>query len=192
MNDLPAQALCHCGRPLRHAGRCIGYKPADQAAKSQAAGKTKLRAMVEQEIQICHATIARLKNVIRVAQDQLLDVEARLHPLVTLLEVYRDLALPAPARKPAPMPVVKPTQVTTLTALPPRPVAHEAGPDDDEANFEPVEVDFNQIVAWASVRNLHFKSWDDLPAINLRREAFELPPFKRKLIGLAARRPGSA
>jgi hypothetical protein len=62
-----------------------------------------------------------------------------------------------------------------------KPVAHEAGADDDEADFEPQEVDFNQVVAWAAVRNIRFKSWDDLPAINRRREEFELPTFKRKL-----------
>lgn len=169
--------LCHCGRPLRHTGRHIGYHPpAVNAAVPVTGRKTKLRTMVEQEIKTCHASIVRLKDEIRSRQAELLDVEAKLQPLIALLNVYRDLALPAPERPPAAATVpAKPVAVNR------QPVAHEAGPEDDEADFEPQEVEFNQVVAWAAVRNIRFKSWDDLPAINRRREEFELPTFKRKL-----------
>jgi hypothetical protein len=197
--DAPTPPLCHCGRPLRHPGHHLGHKQGPVARKPAAdvvgVKKSKLRTMVENEIKTCHASIVRLKGEIRARQDAMLDVDARLQPLVKLLEVYRELALPAPDRKPppvllsiAPPPSGAQSRVAELLAERPRPVAREAGTDDKvEADYEPLVVDFNQVAAWAATRSLRFKSWDDLPKINERREQCELPTFARKMprIGVA-------
>ncbi len=50
-----------------------------------------------------------------------------------------------------------------------------------EAAYEPILANFGQVLKWAEVRGLPFKSWDDLPAVNRRREDFELPLFKRQM-----------
>jgi hypothetical protein len=44
---------------------------------------------------------------------------------------------------------------------------------------DPVAADFNQVGHWAGQRGLQFSTWDDLPAVNRKREALSLPPFKR-------------
>jgi hypothetical protein len=103
----------------------------------------------------------------------------------TPVDAYSDLALTWPPPTAATTPFLAPKAAVPPLARPP--VAHEVGPDDDEADFEPQEVDFNQAQRWAAQRHVEFRSWDDLPKINARREAFELPPFKRKMPALATR-----
>jgi hypothetical protein len=181
--------MCQCGRPLNHTGRHIGYRNGETPMVSSRNGK--LRAAVEAELKLCHALIVRLKAELRDRQALLRETEVKLAPLNALLAVYRDLALPAPALTQnstsesaiTPSPIVPASPARRFTdpfeRNPHR--AHEVAVDDDEANYEPVEVSFAQVVAWAAVRNLAFKTWDDLRTINARREEFELPPFKRKL-----------
>lgn len=186
-------ALCYCGRPFGHTGRHIGspqrldgqapQAKATPKAKAAPGSKSKLRAMVEREIQDCHASIVRLKGEIRDRQNELLDAETKLKPLVALLDVYRDLALPGPERKAPALPVATPRDDMPRRPEAPKPAASLANESDNEADFEPVEVEFNQLQKWAAARNMPCKTWDDLPAINRRREEFELPCFKRKLNG---------
>jgi len=52
-------------------------------------------------------------------------------------------------------------------------------PEPDPAAYEPIEADLATIAAWAGPRGLTVKTWDDLPAVNRRREHLRLPPFKR-------------
>jgi hypothetical protein len=156
---------CKCGKPLRHIGRCIGgpYRRADLPAK-----KTKFVDVLESELKACHETIKRIKSDIASRNDELRLAEAKLAPLRAMLEVYRDLKLPAP------------TPAKSVFVAPSLPVASQATDADKDEDYEPIEADFNQVEKWAAVRNLQFKSWNDLHFINDRRQQFELPPFKRK------------
>jgi hypothetical protein len=44
---------------------------------------------------------------------------------------------------------------------------------------EPIAADFEQVRRWAAERGIVFASWDDLPAVNRRRERLGLAAFKR-------------
>lgn len=192
--------LCACGRPLRHPGRCIGFRPIPKPSTgSQPARDARLRLIVEQEIKSCHAAVAKLKAGIRTQQAELLEIEARLGPLVKLLAVYKELALPAPAQPQPPAhasTAAEPSQkrVGFTLAAPPAapatllkndriapPVASVTRAGESETDYAPLEADFTVINAWAAARGIAFRSWEDLRAVNEKREAFELPTFKRKL-----------
>lgn len=170
------ETKCYCGRPLGHTGRHIGFKvPTVDGVK-----QSKLVPALEAELAECHRDISRLKREIRDRQSALLDAEAKLRPLVALLEVYQNKRIAGPA------PETKLTVVAQPLSLP---VAIVSKPVLDpvldktvltEADSDPIGVSFNDVQRWAAVRNLVFKSWDDLPKINKRREEFELAPFKRK------------
>ena len=180
-------SLCQCGRPLRHTGRHFGFVPKARLVADApktlttpaAARKSKLQTVVDQEIKTCHVAIVRLKGEIRDRQTALIDIETKLSPLIKLRDVYSDLLLPAPERKVSAPVVVQPVKPAFVFAG--RPIAREAGPDDQEADYEPIAVDFDLVSKWAAVRSLVFKTWDDLRAINKHREDFELPPFARKM-----------
>lgn len=177
-------ALCHCGKPWKHIGGHRGIKgsrlgagaKADPKPTSPAGRNTKLRTLVESEIKHCHANISRLKGEIQTRKDDLLTAEAKLKPLVALLDVYRDLALPAPVHAP-----VVAQAAPRPPSIPTRPLSPGSIERDSEADFEPIACDFGMVAGWAMQRGIPFKSWDDLPMINDRRTQFELPTLKRNM-----------
>lgn len=68
-------------------------------------------------------------------------------------------------------------------------------PPQDEAipkAYEPIEVDFDQVAQWAGSSGITFKTWDDLPHVNAKREALSIPTFKRKLPGRSVHRSAAA
>ena len=172
------EAKCHCGRPLGHTGRHIGFKPAERANGAPPKKKRiDLVPHLESEVAAVQADIGRLKREIRDRQHALLDAEVKLKPLVALLEAYQNKRITGPAEQAQTNVVaVVPTPVT-----PQYPVASLASDKDSPDDFDPVEADFAQVQRWAAIRNLPFKTWDDLRTINQHREKFELPPFKKKL-----------
>jgi hypothetical protein len=44
-----------------------------------------------------------------------------------------------------------------------------------------ISADFETISHWAGERGMTFKTWEDLPAVNERRERLRQPLFKREL-----------
>lgn len=163
MSSAAQSKQCYCGRPLRHTGRHVGSPQNKTEAGSLK--RHKLVGMVEAEIAGVHATISSLKNEIKTKQSALLDAEVKLQPLRALLEAYDNKRIAAP--------VITPKLVSMPAVTTPE------EPDDD-TDFEPVLADFEKIQKWANVRNLHFKTWSDLPAINQHCERHMLPTFKRK------------
>ena len=170
------EAKCHCGRPLHHTGRHIGFKIEKIDGAPPKKKRIDLVPHLESEVAAVQADIGRLKREIRERQNALLDAEVKLKPLVALLEAYQNKRITGPAEQ-TQMNVVAvvPTPIT-----PQYPVASLASDTDNEDDFAPIEADFNQIKRWADVRALNFRSWDDLRTINQHREKFELPPFKKK------------
>ena len=163
---------CYCGRPLRHNGRHIGYKP---VVKTDSVSKPpKMVAMLEAEIAACHDAIRRWKGEISVKQNALLDEEVKLKPLLALLDVYQNKRIAGPV-------IAQASTRLAVVENAPRPVERPDDPDATEEDFEPIEADYNTIKKWAAVRSLKFDNWDDLRSVNIRREQFELPPFKKKL-----------
>ena len=204
MSTKPNGAVCFCGRPAGHTGRHIGHSPAAKAGKpTKAEPGQKLRAIVAGEISRHHTNIARLKQVLRSAQDELLATESRLGPLVALAEAYDLPALPAPEKpaktvappldtKPAiapsaphppktvaPQPTSRADALNRVAAAIPSRAPAVVQADSDGA----IEADFEMVQAWATPRSLVFREWDDLPRVNAKREALSFPPFKRKLPG---------
>ena len=49
-----------------------------------------------------------------------------------------------------------------------------------KSSFEAVSADFATVRRWAGERGVQFETWDDLPAVNERRERLEIAPFKRE------------
>ena len=170
-----SEEKCHCGRPLGHTGKHIGFKSVPKTTPAEPR-KHKVVVIVEAEIAAHHATIVRLKREIAVKQHELLDAEIKLKPLLALLEAYDNKQITHD--KPAAPIAVKPTSFPSpvpFSLL--RPASDPIATEDD---FEPIEADFNTVRRWAAVRGMPFKDWNDLPGINKRREEFELAPFKRK------------
>lgn len=48
-----------------------------------------------------------------------------------------------------------------------------------ESDYEPIPVNLPDVMRWAEGQGVEFKSWDDLPRVNMTREMMELPTFKR-------------
>jgi hypothetical protein len=46
--------------------------------------------------------------------------------------------------------------------------------------LEAIAMGFDHVAAWGAQRGISFNSWDDLPAINARRDRLQLSPFKRE------------
>lgn len=82
---------------------------------------------------------------------------------------------PAPAPKP---PVVAPQPKSRMEALAAVSRAIEAKLPVDPG--EPVFAGFEHVRSWAGQRGVPFQTWDDLPAVNSRRERLGLPRFKRE------------
>lgn len=83
----------------------------------------------------------------------------------------RDLPAPVPAsaRPPEPQPKLTRTEALLRAA---RSVAPTA----------PVLADLEQVRTWAAERGVEFRDWDDLRAVNSRRERLGLAPFARKFL----------
>lgn len=187
---VPLSGLCSCGRPAGHTGRHVGSTLVKKAPRpARAAADDKLLKWVEKDIARVAAERVALKQAVRAKQDQLVSIETRL----VALQAFRDgLAASAVAPvsshpdilppDPKPATVLAGVMVSPPPPPPPLPVkpkASFAAPHIIDEDYAPVAVTFSKVSAWAMVRKLKFSSWDDLPAINARREAFELPPFKR-------------
>lgn len=52
---------------------------------------------------------------------------------------------------------------------------------------EPIAVDFDQVRQWAAQRGITFSSWDDLPAVNRKRDALGIATFKRRFAMMGVR-----
>lgn len=168
------EAKCHCGRTLGHRGRHIGFKVKKIDGVPPKKKRINLVPHLESEVAAVQADIGRLKREIRDRQNALLDAEVKLKPLVALLEAYQNKRIVGPATQ---------AQINVVAVAPTSqyPAASLASDTDNEDDFAPIEADLNQVQKWAAVRNLPFKTWDDLRTINMHREKFELPPFKKKL-----------
>jgi len=169
------EAKCYCGRPLGHTGRHIGGLNKKTLGSPKGIRSPKFMGMIEAEIAGLHQMIGKLKSEIRAKQHALLDAEFKLKPLAALLEAYQNKRIEGPVV--ASSSQVQQTHLAVVAERPPPKPVTDATEDD----FEPVEVTFEAVKRWAAQRNLTFKTWDDLRAINQRREQFELPPFKKKL-----------
>lgn len=199
---VPLSGLCSCGRPAGHTGRHVGSTLVKKAPRpARAAADDKLLKWVEKDIARVAAERVALKQAVRAKQDQLVSIETRLVALqafrdglaasaVAPVSSHPDILPPdpkpatvlagvmvSPPPPPPPLPV-KP-KASFAAPLPDKPKASFAAPHIIDEDYAPVAVTFSKVSAWAMVRKLKFSSWDDLPAINARREAFELPPFKR-------------
>lgn len=62
-----------------------------------------------------------------------------------------------------------------VAALPTRTEAPPASDDDL------VLAGFDTVAAWAAIRGVQFCTWEDLPAVNRKRDALDLPRFARKM-----------
>lgn len=91
---------CHCGRPLRHTGRCIGG-PA-KLGDGKIAGK--LASLVNLEITATHAEIARLQTEIAERSRAMHAAKAKLAPLTALADTYKVKAISGPADTPTALP----------------------------------------------------------------------------------------
>lgn len=74
-------------------------------------------------------------------------------------------------------PVAAPQPKSRMEAMLAVSKAIEARPPVDPG--APVAADFNQIKHWAAQRGVAFADWDDLRAVNSRRDRLGLAPFKR-------------
>ena len=85
---------------------------------------------------------------------------------------------------PAPAPVARPTRALPKPAPQPisraEEIARVGAIKAPTRGFEPIEADFDQVRTWAGQRWILFEGWDDLPAVNAKRERLQLPTFKRK------------
>jgi hypothetical protein len=65
----------------------------------------------------------------------------------------------------------------------PRGAHYDCPPDADyerpDCYWDPVEATLEDVADWAASENMMFRSWDDLPAINARRERLYLAPYCR-------------
>lgn len=169
----PQGALCHCGRPLGHTGRHVG-SPLRRSDAPRPTRRAKFTAAIEAEIQERHATIAKLQSEMREREELLRNAKEELAPLTALYDVYRNRALPAPGPRATPVPA-------TSAPAPSAPVKSTAAPRPLPADpSEPIEADLATINAWSAQRGIPCKTWDDLGAVNRKREQLGLPSFKRK------------
>jgi hypothetical protein len=65
--------------------------------------------------------------------------------------------------------------------------AREAAPRVGIDPGAPISADFEQVRRWAAERGVQFGDWDDLPAVNSRRERLGLPSFKREFAMIGRR-----
>lgn len=85
-----------------------------------------------------------------------------------------------PALPPAPpraAPAAPPAKITRAEAL--SRVAAVASSERRGAGGEPILVDLAAVATWSGPRGLPCQTWDDLPAINRKREQLGLPRFAR-------------
>lgn len=186
----PPALLCYCGRPSGHTGKHVGGPPVSITPQP-----VLFRKNLERELAACYGVIAALKRRMRDDAAMLATHEARLKPLIALLDIYTPLRAitDESGGKPKTFTTFPPPDLSDINARTwpdekPKPAVIDAeaepaedDPDDAPAtgDFEPVKRDFNTIVRWATQRNLTFRTWEDLPAINKMRERLELAPFER-------------
>jgi hypothetical protein len=92
-------------------------------------------------------------------------------PLASVPALTFPSPVPTPSKPTAPQPKSRMEALAMVSrSISPQP-AFDPG--------DPVAADFNQVGHWAGQRGLQFSTWDDLPAVNRKREALSLPPFKR-------------
>jgi hypothetical protein len=169
-----ATAKCHCGRPLGHTGKHIGSDAAKRggpvAKAARRTAKDKLLAMIEAQIEAGVQAIGTLRRGIRESEKAIREKEAELAPLRAFAESYRNPRIEGPV----PPALGHSTRVT-------RPVMVAEPPPAVMQDYDPIAADYTTVTAWATEHAIGFRSWDDLPRVNQKREALHLPTFKRAL-----------
>lgn len=191
--------LCHCGRPYRHTGHHWGPNHRDHHTGNPVGrpNNKSLRELIAYEIDRYNVTLRETPLKIEQMQAAIKEAEGRLPHLLALRDVYGTVpkAKPAevPTPNPAPVPKVVPVvaDASSSAGLPPNcPCGYKRGhpgphrqPDDTrtDADFAPIEASYSDVLVWVNEQTvpIRFRSWDDLPGVNVLREDMQLPTFKR-------------
>lgn len=86
-------------------------------------------------------------------------------------------ASPTPPKKQAPQPQSRMEAIAAVSHIQRVPI--DPG--------EPIAADFEQVRQWADQRGMAFSSWDDLPAVNRKRDTLGIATFKRRFATVGPR-----
>lgn len=178
--------LCRCGKKMRHIGRCQGEAGSFPSPRIARPKVNKLLLLMQDSVHKLMLEISKTKAVIREEQDKLLTLESQLGPARTYLKALEPVRIEGP-----PPPVALAAAVEDLESRASAFAAsHTIGTtkparteDDvkDNGIDPPLPRSFKAIEKWAYLHNMSFKSWNDLKAVNERRERMGTTPFCRDM-----------